>query len=75
MVFLSEMKNLDRFYRFKKLSKISKLILTVPHLNAEEEKIFNGSGKQNKLPSESGPKTNFAKSDNCEASYIKQTNS
>ena len=41
MVFLSEMKNLDRFYRFKKLSKISKLILTVLHLNAEEEKIFS----------------------------------
>ena len=45
MVFLSEMKNLDRFYRFKKLSKISKLILTVPHLNADEEKIFSMARK------------------------------
>ena len=41
MAFLSEMKNVDGSYRLEKLSKISRLILAVPHSNAEEERIFS----------------------------------
>ena len=39
------MKNVDGSYRFEKLSKISRLILTVPHSNAEEERIFSMARK------------------------------
>ena len=43
--FLSEMKNVDSSYRFEKLSKISKLILTVPHSNTEKKSIFSMARK------------------------------
>ena len=44
--FLSEMKNVDVSYRFEKPSKISRLILTVPYSNAEEERIFSMARKK-----------------------------
>ena len=40
------MKNVDGSYRFKKLLKISKLILAVPHLNAKEERIISMARKK-----------------------------
>ena len=40
------MKNVDGSYRFKKLSKISKLILAFPHLNAKEERIISMARKK-----------------------------
>ena len=45
MPFLSEMKNVDGSYRLEKLSKISRLILAVPHSNAEEKRIFSMARK------------------------------
>ncbi len=38
---LSEMRNPDNSLMFKKLSKVTLLVLTLPHSNAEEERLFS----------------------------------
>ena len=38
---MSSMKSLDGLKRFPKLSKNTFLVLTIPHSNAEEERLFS----------------------------------
>jgi hypothetical protein len=38
--YLSTVKSGDGRLRFKKLSKIAMLVLTIPHSNADEERVF-----------------------------------
>ena len=45
MVFLKWNKNVNGSYWFEKQSKISRLILTVPHSNAKEERLFSMAWK------------------------------
>ena len=39
--FISKIKAPDGSYRFEQLSRIARLILCIPHSNAEEERIFS----------------------------------
>ena len=39
--YLSIIKNPDGTTRFSKLAKVARLVLTLPHSNAEEEKVFS----------------------------------
>ena len=39
--FISELKRVDSSPRFKYLSMVAKLVLCIPHSNAEEERVFN----------------------------------
>ena len=47
--FLSTMKSGDGRKKFSRLSKIAKLILVIPHSNAEEERVFS-MVRKNKTP-------------------------
>ena len=59
------MKNVDGSYRFEKL-KIFKIDLNSSAFKRLGGKIiFNGSEKENMLPSESRSGAKFGKSDNC----------
>ncbi len=37
----SSMKAVDNSFRFPRLSKVAKLVLTIPHSNAQEERLFS----------------------------------
>ena len=39
--YMSSAKNPDGMYRFKKLTRIARLVLILPHSNAEEERVFS----------------------------------
>ena len=39
--YLGSLLNVDGTHRFPRLKKIARLILTIPHSNAEEERIFS----------------------------------
>ena len=44
--YLSSMKSFDGYQRFKRLAQVAKLILIIPHSNANEERVFS----KNKTP-------------------------
>lgn len=47
--YLSTLKSGDSRLRFRRLSKVAKLVLTIPHSNAEEERVFS-MVRKNKTP-------------------------
>ena len=49
--YLANLKAVDGSYRFGHISKVAKLVLIIPHSNAEEERIFSMVlEKQNLIP-------------------------
>ena len=52
--YLSNLKAVDGKNRFSRLSRVAKLVLVIPHSNAEEERIFfHGSKEQDRIPPKS----------------------
>lgn len=47
--YLSSMKSFDGYERFKRLAQVAKLILIIPHSNANEERVFS-MVRKNKTP-------------------------
>lgn len=47
--YLSTLRSGDGYERFKRLSKIAKLVLIIPHSNADEERVFS-MVRKNKTP-------------------------
>ena len=47
--YLSSMKSFDGYQRFKRLAQVAKLILIIPHSNANEERVFS-MVRKNKTP-------------------------
>ena len=47
--FLSTLKMPDSSLCFGRLAKVAKLVLVIPHSNAEKESVFNGPQKQNNI--------------------------
>ena len=39
--YLANLKAVDGSYRFRRISKVAKLVLIIPHSTAEEERIFS----------------------------------
>lgn len=46
--YLSTLKSGDGRFRFKRLSEVAMLVLTIPHSNADEERVFS-MVRKNKL--------------------------
>ena len=45
--YLSNLKAVDGKNRFSRISRVAKLVLVIPHSNAEEERIFSMVRKNN----------------------------
>ena len=40
-LYLSTLKPADNYFRFPRLTSVAKLVLTIPHSNARQERLFS----------------------------------
>ena len=67
--YLSGVKSADNTSRFPRLSKVAKLVLTIPHSNAQEERVFSMiRKKQDGFPVQSQSQRNSIKHTNYQVS-------
>ena len=65
--YLKTVKHADNSLVFKKLADVALLVLTLPHSNAEEERVFSlVTKKQDQVPSQPKPRWHFVQHHHCQ---------